>query len=423
VAYKIEVRLLHKDGKYRWCEVSGQAQWNEAGMAVRMAGSIIDIDDSIHYREQIEYNEFLLEEAGNIARMGGWEYDITKREAYWTKTMYDILEVSHNDTRLTVNRLDSYLPEYHSRIAMALKRAITAGESFDIELQLVTKKGDTRWIRSIGVPVYNDEKKVTRLRGVYQDINRHKLKELELIETREKLDASNHDKDKLFSIIAHDLRGPIVNLKGLIELLQKAQIDKDQFLRYTTDVSISISFLAETMDNLLHWAQSQLKGFTITPQKINLNSVIRQTTDLYVKAMAYKHIQLVNNNPVAFFAYADLNHTLLIIRNLLNNAIKFTPEGGVITISTFENKEQVAVSIQDTGIGMNEEELEKITRHQFINSRRGTNGEKGTGLGLGLCYEIAEKNGGAILVNSRKGEGTVFTLTLPKLIEYDTHAY
>jgi len=417
VPYRVEARLLHKNGTYRWFETTGQALWNEEGIAVRMAGSIIDKDERMRYRQYLEYNEFMLEETGKLACVGGWEYTLATQEVNWTRTMYEILEITGNQTRLPSAAVNNYLPQYREQIRKAVEKATTQGEPFDIEVQLVTDKGNIKWIRTIGLPVFNDKKEVIRLRGVYQDINRQKLRELELIDTKEKLDESNHAKDKLFSIIAHDLRGPIINLKGLIELLQKEQIDKDQFLHYTADVNISISFLSETMDNLLHWAQSQLKGFTVNLEDININAVIRQTTDLYARAIAYKNITLINNNPVAFFVHADLNHVLLIVRNLLNNAIKFTPEGGSITIDTTESTGIVSIRIADTGVGMSEEELEKINHQTFINSRQGTNGEKGTGLGLGLCYEIAEKNGGTIQVASKKGEGTVFTLILPKVGE------
>jgi PAS domain S-box-containing protein len=414
VPYNAEIRMLNKNGEYRWYEASGQALWNEAGTPLRMAGSLIDINDSVLRRQQIEYNEFLMEEAGNMAKLGGWEYEIATSKMKWSRTMYDINEVPYDDEEiLRKSMLERYPAHYHDKISETLMRATKYGEPFDMELQLITAKGNLKWIRSMGVPVKDSNGRIVQLRGVYQDINDRKLKELELEETKEELVTTNRTKDKLFSIVAHDLRTPLAGLSALIEMQQDEIITQEEFMELTRLVRVNLNFLSGTMDNLLQWAQGQMGGIHFSPGRMRVNDTITDAINLYSNAILLKNITVHYEEGKEQFAYADHDQVFLIMRNLVNNAIKFTPERGRIDIITNVIADKLTVTVKDNGVGMSHGALQTILDNKYLFSTQGTMGEKGSGLGLNLCYEMAARNGGSLDVQSEQGKGSSFTLTLP----------
>jgi len=405
-----------KDGSYRWFEAAGQALWDAQGKPVRMAGSIIDIDQSVKHRNQLEYNEFMLEEAGRMARMGSWDYDVTSRKMHWSANMYSIHETTEANKKILDEPALSRYPEaFHPLINKVLDRAINHGETFDIEVQLLTAKGNLKWIRSMGVPVKDATGKVVQLRGVYQDVNDRKLKELELLHTKEELETANNTKDKLFSIIAHDLRSPLAALTGLIELQSSEVISREEYNEMSNQVKVNLNNLSGIMDNLLHWAQSQMGGMQFNPGRMRLNDTVTDAINLYGNAIKLKHLSINNNCPDELFADADHDQVFLIVRNLLNNAIKYTPDGGQIEITGTAKDHMVKVAVKDSGIGMSYGTLQTIKDNKYLFSTQGTMGEKGSGLGLNLCFEMAARNGGFIDVESTPGKGSTFTLALKAL--------
>ncbi|MBA3828515.1 MAG: PAS domain-containing protein [Taibaiella sp.] len=409
--YKEEVRLKHKDDTYRWYEISGQAKWDEDGRPIRMAGSLIDVEDMVNARMEVTDNQFLLEEAGKIALLGAWDMDILKKEMKWSKTIYDIYE-AEPDYKLTVNRLANYAPEHHALINEAMHKAQKDGAPFDIEVKLITVKGNVKWIRSIGIPIKDNSGRVVRLRGLYQDIDKQKQREEELIQIKDRVEEINKTKDKLFSIIAHDLKGPINSLQSLLDLVQDGSISTDEFTVYVAEVQVNVRFLNDAMDKMLQWAKSQMQGLSISPVTLNIMDVINNCLGLYDVAIAAKNLTIdIKEGKPGITCFADHDHVTILLRNLINNAVKFTPVGGNITIKVNEIGSKVFIHIIDSGIGLNVEQLEQA-RNRMLFTTRGTEGEKGTGLGLYLCYELAEKNGGKIDIDSKEGKGAKFTLSL-----------
>lgn len=411
--FNIEARLRQKDGSYKWYSIAGSAVWDADGKPQRMAGSVIDIDESVNYRRQLEYNEFLLEETGNLAKVGGWEYDIRKDLYTWSKTMYEINGMEPG-TKITLKeRIKRYRPEDRRMLADLMNRAIHNGESYDLELMSEEKDGDV-WARIIGIPVRDDQTgQVVMLRGVYQDITQHKLRELELESIKEKLSESNATKDKLFSILSHDLRSPINQMKSLIDMREDGLISQDEFAMYLAEIKQNVHYLSGAMDNMLYWAQSQMAGFNLKTGKVKMADSIEMAVQLYDNAFAQKNIMLINNADENHYALADKDHLFIIVRNLLNNALKFTPEGGLIRLQTKMTGNAATIAIQDTGEGMSAEAITLILNQSVLHTTRGTQGEKGTGLGLNLCLELAHKNGGEISIESQPGKGSTFTLKLP----------
>jgi signal transduction histidine kinase len=250
------------------------------------------------------------------------------------------------------------------------------------------------------------------------EINAKTIEEKNTIieEEHKKLETANQTKDKFFSIIAHDLRGPIGSMISMLELINedyREQIDDDlqRPLNALTTTSQQTFILLE---NLLTWSQSQSGIIEYKPINCNLGEVIRNNLWLIQSKIHEKKIKLINqvDNSITFWADRAMVDT--IIRNLLSNAVKYTGEGGSIGISCQKGEQYIEISFEDTGIGMKPEVLEKLFRlNEQKVSTPGTNGERGTGLGLILCQELITRLNGKIEVTSEVNKGSKFTIYIP----------
>ena len=240
-------------------------------------------------------------------------------------------------------------------------------------------------------------------------------KNLELRQKNLRLEESNANKDKFFSLIAHDLRSPMTGFLSLAELFENTDnMQPEQFKEFIRQFRASAENLFQLLENLLTWARIQRGLIEHAPQWANLGDIIHQNVALMAQNARQKKIALVNSVAQEVFVYADTHMLEAIIRNLLSNALKFTKPGGNVDITTADAGDFVTVSISDNGIGMTEEKCAKLFRVGAKIQSKGTADEKGTGLGLILCKEFVEKNGGAIGVESRPERGTTVWFTLPK---------
>ncbi|NOT75867.1 MAG: tetratricopeptide repeat-containing sensor histidine kinase [Cyclobacteriaceae bacterium] len=227
------------------------------------------------------------------------------------------------------------------------------------------------------------------------------------------LEQLNQVKDKFFSIISHDLRSPMNALSGTLDLLEQKNISQAEFSEVSKNLRTQFNHTRTLINNLLNWTLLQMDKLTIQPEKVVLHSKVEESFAT-LKMLYTKDIQMenkVNENVVAF---ADPNIVNLVLRNLILNAVKFTESGGHIWIDSKESDNEIIVSVSDNGIGIRPEVREVLFEKTSGYSTRGTANEKGTGLGLILCKEFVEKNGGRIWLESEIGKGTSFYFTLPK---------
>jgi len=222
----------------------------------------------------------------------------------------------------------------------------------------------------------------------------------------------NTTKDKLFSIISHDLRSPVARLKGLMEIFSRNGLSKDEFINLAVDVRQNIDFLYDDLDNLLQWAQSQLRGLQASPTEFNLREVVVEKIELFRSLAMGKDVEILNEVDDSISLFADRNHISLVMRNLLANAIKFSSEGDVIRVSVKEVSENIEVSVIDEGVGMSNEDLLKLFNVETHFTKPGTRKEKGVGIGLIITKEFIESNGGSIWVTSELGKGSTFTFSV-----------
>jgi signal transduction histidine kinase len=227
----------------------------------------------------------------------------------------------------------------------------------------------------------------------------------------EELKVLNSTKDRLFSIIAHDLRSPLSSLKGVMQLLENEFISKEEFSQLSKRLQENVDNVHGMLENLLLWSLSQMDGIKPNVKNFDLNFVIEETVVLFKEVFTQKQINLTNNSSLNLQALGDEYQIRTVLRNLLNNAIKFTPQNGQIEIVSSVEKHFVNLKISDTGMGIRKEDLAQIFSNPKLNN--GTAGEKGTGFGLFLCKELIEKNGGSIEIKSEFKKGTTIEILLP----------
>lgn len=249
-----------------------------------------------------------------------------------------------------------------------------------------------------------------------ENITELKKTEIDLVNSREDLKKSNAMKDKLFSIVAHDLRGPIGALATALEMMvqEPGSFDQEEMTEMLEILQKSSQSTYSLLENLLYWARNQMGDITYNPENLVLNQIILEKMNLYTLLAKEKKIEIVTElKKNKINCYADKNMLETILRNLISNAIKFTPQNGKISLSVLQNKNKITVQIKDTGIGMNNEQLKNIFDYTSYSSTRGTAGEKGTGLGLLLCKDFVEQNKGTFKITSQEGNGTTISFTLP----------
>ena len=247
-----------------------------------------------------------------------------------------------------------------------------------------------------------------------REINTLLLQHQEEMEKRsEELERLNQVKDKFFSIISHDLRSPINALAGLLDLLDKGAVSAEELPKHIRELKARFNHTRTLLNNLLDWTLLQMDKLSLQAAKIDIHNLVEENIQLLASVQG-KDIKMINEVPKNSIGFADSNTINLVIRNLMTNAIKFTNDGGKVTINATEKPNDWLISVTDNGVGMNNEVLKMLFDKTAPYTTRGTANEKGTGLGLILCKEFVEKNGGKIWVESQEGKGSTFYFTLPK---------
>ena len=299
-------------------------------------------------------------------------------------------------------------------------------EARDSQIALLSQKGALQsseirkqeFVRNILVVVM--ALSVILLISVYRSgrrrrqINTLLLQHQEDMETRsEELERLNQVKDKFFSIISHDLRSPINALAGLLDLLDKGAVSASELPKHIKELKARFNHTRTLLNNLLDWTLLQMDKLNVQAAKIDIFSIVEENIQL-LSAVQGKDIRLINEVPRNSIGFADSNTINLVIRNLITNAIKFTNDGGTVRIAARDKDAEWLVTVKDNGIGMKPDVLKMLFDKTAPYTTRGTANEKGTGLGLILCKEFVEKNGGRIWVESEEGNGSTFFFTLPK---------
>ena len=285
-----------------------------------------------------------------------------------------------------------------------------------IDFRATRKGGISLWVEQNARIIRDNDGKVKQFRIVVRDITDRKRWEEEIKNRNEQLSKLIVEKDKFFSIIAHDLKSPLQGLLGLSEILAIGDEDfsKAELTEYGKSLHESASNLFKLIENLLEWAQMQRGSIRFTPLELNLIVITLRNIETIKYRAAQKGITLINEILITEKVYADEKMIDTIFRNLLSNAVKFTRRDGKVILKAKKSKNaMLEISVSDTGVGMSEEKIKKLFKIDEMVSSKGTEGEPSTGLGLLLCKEFIEKHGGRIWVDSEEGRGSTFTFSLP----------
>lgn|GEM_PF-2319798 len=278
-----------------------------------------------------------------------------------------------------------------------------------VEYRIVDTNGVIHWVESTLKPVLDEKRTVTMVIAVSRDVTHRRVVEQQLREL-------NSMKDKFLSIIAHDLKNPFNALLGFSSLLlgSLSSLDHDKITEYVTEIHNAAGGGVKLLEELLQWAMIQSGAMTCSAEVLKLSDISKEVFELASIQAATNHIYLVDNIPGKMEVVADRRMVATILRNLVTNAIKFTKPGGVVRVGAEKMDKFVAVTVADSGIGLQPKDLGKLFRIDVKPTEIGSESDgKGTGLGLILCSEFVKKQGGTISAKSVFGQGAEFTFTLP----------
>ena len=233
-------------------------------------------------------------------------------------------------------------------------------------------------------------------------------------ELLEELSESNESKNRLMSILAHDIRSPLSTFEALLSVGEAGIISKEDFLEHQQGLRKRFGVLQDTVNGVLDWSRLRTDSMDPKPVRFKPKEIVRKVVDVYLPVAEAKSIFLALDLE-AIEIKSDPDHFRLIARNLINNALKFSPENGRVEIEVFGTASGCNLTVTDYGVGLLAEKAEAIKNYKLVESTYGTNGERGTGLGLNVSLELLVKNGGAIDIRSKVGRGSKFVVTLPSV--------
>lgn len=352
-----------------------------------------------------------------------WTLDNDYRFTYISPSIYHLRGLTPEEA-MRESIEDTMTPQSYQVVVQAIidgkeNEAIKNYVPSQVEIQQYHKDGHLLWVEIINKAMLNDEGEKIGYVGISRDITLRKMAEKELLESEAKLRELNAQKDKFFSIIAHDLKSPFNAILGFSELLMD-QINEKNYGEIQEYANIIVQSSQRAMDllmNLLEWSRAQTGRMEFNPESFDLAELMNENIALLHTSASQKSISTKKDFPQKMFVYADVAMMSTILRNLISNAIKFTHEGGEIKVSAEKKSAEILVGVSDNGVGISPKRLEKLFVIGESDSTPGTGNEQGTGLGLILCKEFVENHGGKIWAKSEQGKGSSFYFTIP-FLEY-----
>jgi PAS domain S-box-containing protein len=376
--------------------------------------AILDLT-SLKMREAImKQSEDRFEKMANTAPVMIWIADVEGLFSFVNSVWLNYTGKKLGE-ELGMNWLKSVHPDDFERLLNVYRDAFGSRKPFSAEFRFQGINEAFQWMLMKGTPRLSDEGIFTGFIGSCVNINEQIKNEEKIKSINAELIESNETKDKFFSIIAHDLRGPLSGLAQLLEILvtdydEMEEGEKTEIVTEAAKVSNSTYALIE---NLLEWSRVQTGRISFEPKMINIYTLVGIIETLYNQNIKNKGITLNVAIDPEVNVFADKDMTETVLRNLISNAIKFTPQSGSVFVTSESDEKFCTIKVQDTGIGMDQKTMDKLFRIDVNHTSLGTANEPGTGLGLILCKELVEKQGGKIEMQSNINEGSTFYFTLP----------
>lgn len=405
-----ELRLRNKNNQMIWASVNNHNVYDKDGNFLGFETIVRDINFRKHAEDEMHKLSTAVEYSPVSIVISDPEGKIVYANPKAIETTgYSLEELMGQNPR--VLKSGETPPEEYK----ALWDTISAGKQWSGTFHNKKKNGDLYWESSSISPIMDSKGKIINYIAVKEDITEKKKINDELIASETKLREANATKDKLFSIIAHDLRSSIGSFQPILELLtDEGNLDESERNILLNALIQGSKTAYSLLENLLSWASGQSNRLNLEPEHFYINEIIKNNIELLASTALQKSISVRsgNNKPVSVFA--DRNSIDLVVRNLLSNAIKFTRENGFVKVDVSDFEDFAEVTVTDNGVGIKKELADTLFTSNTFTTTLGTNFEKGSGLGLVLCRDFLEKNGGSIKVESVLGEGSRFIFTIPK---------
>lgn len=388
------------------------------------------------YNQQKDYNsaykyaadgQQLSVKLGNLSIKANAALQLSKALAGLGKTAqaYEFLNQYINfKDQLKSNESIEKSTSYNFELTFALKEHQLKQQQHEKDLIYQQKTNSQRLINTIFVVIilamvlisgvyYREKKKQQNINVMLEHKNHEVLNQkADLDEQARKLNDLNTLKDRLISILAHDLRAPLSTLRGLFGLLQDDTITHQELVEMIPGVLKKLEYTSDFLDTLLFWINSQMESFDISVKQFSVSELIQNEAESNRDEAGLKGIHFMTDIPDGLTATADPNSIRIVVRNLITNAIKFSDKNDTIHVSAYQTDQKIMVKVTDTGVGMSHEQLNKLFKSK-VDSKNGTNNESGTGMGLLFCKDLIEKCNGEIWATSEPGVGTVFTFSVP----------
>ncbi|MGE5431024.1 MAG: PAS domain S-box protein [Syntrophomonadaceae bacterium] len=399
----IEFRIVKLDGQIRWIAHLCQPAYGPEGVLLGRRGSNRDITERKIAEEALSMSEKRYRIlAQNFPNGGVILYD--KNLRYMVADGNEIARTSSSMESVVGKTIWELYPPETCKLIEPYYRAALMGEE-----NIFTHRLFDRFYEFHTLPIKEEDGDVSAGMCLILDVTKK-------IHDEEELIALNAGKDKLFSIIAHDLKSPFTALLGFSEYLTNylEDLNSEEIKEFAGSIYKSASGVYKLIENLLQWSRLQLGRMDFVPQAFNFNELGDEMVQLYQANACKKKITLIEEIEPGLVVYADKHMTETVLRNLISNAIKFTGQSGTVSLIAERENGTVKITVKDNGLGMDTLQLSKLFRLSEHRSTVGTAQEKGTGLGLLICKEFVEKNGGDLIVESQAGQGSSFAFTLPE---------
>ncbi len=412
-----EYRLMHKDGQYRWIHDKFNVLRNETGVAIALIGSVSDITERKIAELALKESEEQFLQAFENSAIGTCLLAADKKFLKFNTSLKNMLGYSDEEI-VNLTFIDITHPDDHN-IGLSILLKLLAGEIAvaTFEKRYIKKDGSIIWA-SVSTSVIKSSDRQPFFITQIIDITESKKAAEEIKLKNEQLVKLISEKDKFFSIIAHDLKSPFNGFLGLSDLLARNAVNlpPEDLTLLGKQMHASAENLFELLKNLLEWSQMQRGLILFAPSSVSLSNIISNNFAASSVRSSQKGISMISKVGEQVKVSADINMINSILLNLISNAVKFTGKDGTITCGAkLLKNHMVEISIKDTGVGIAKDKIEKLFSIGEKIGTRGTEGELSTGLGLLLCKEFVEKHGGKIWVESEEGKGSTFYFTLPKV--------
>lgn len=411
----VEYRVKHIDGSWRWHTSGGVPLLDKSGEIVGFYGIATDITERKHAEIELLEKEVQYHNLADSSMALIWTSGTDKLCNYFNASWLHFTGRS-----LEQETGNGWTEGIHpDDFDLCLETYITAfdrQEPFTMEYRLRHVSGEYKWLLDKGTPNFNIKGEFIGYIGFCFDINDRKLAEEKISLYNEELQKLNIEKDKFFSIIAHDLRSPFNSFLGLTQIMAEElpSLTMMEIQNIAVSMQNSATNLFRLLENLLQWARMRQGLIPFNPEILSLASVVDESFEMILETSKNKGIEIIYNIPDNLEVFADKQMLQTIIRNLGSNAVKFTNKGEKIILSAKStDNNMLEISIMDSGIGMNKDILDNLFRLDKQICRKGTEGEPSTGLGLFLCKDFIEKHNGNIWAESENEKGSIFYFTIP----------